>query len=433
MFSIAQQVNMDISTRSAGSFQSPGSLRSRASSIVSTGTKTSITTIPPPTTTWIDTSTSIGTMASTLTSPNGVDVQLGGHRAYRLTARPGSILSIRSFDHPCPPYSSLPIISPATFSPNAQRFDTSMGLAWQNTVQTSRPSSPNGSLSNPPTSIAVPRSPSLAGGTSYPSSRPSTPPTTTSSPDPESSNALSSHYTRIVRTIDTAHTAELTRRDELHAQHLATMRHEIDAAYRQEFRAQQAEVMQVRMETERTMEEERREVQRVVEETEARYVRAVHTVTGDAEKRADEAEAKWKEEEVKLRADMTAMETRWQVEKIVRESRHTDDHDDWVIQMEKARMEVEETWEQRWRGRDLVEREVALMRAEETTQREKCSEARWLNALNTLLTTDQVEAIQKAVEAQAIEEAEEQPVRLLDRRTRCGIIESRFTIKRCWS
>ena len=57
------------------------SLRSRASSIVSTSTKTSITTLPQP-------------APSSSTHPSGsIDVLLG-QRNFRITARPGSVLSI---------------------------------------------------------------------------------------------------------------------------------------------------------------------------------------------------------------------------------------------------------------------------------------------------------------------------------------------------
>lgn len=181
------------------SLRSRTSSLSRASSIISTGTKTSIGTYSQP-----------QPPSQELYPPtNGIDVLLG-RRNFRITARPGSILSISSFDQPAPPYEpySTANQSTTTLAPTPSQDAL--------TERTSSPSSPSSPSAN----------------------------------DPENANALSQHYTRVVRTIDTNHRAEiarleashtdaLARLDALHLSTLAATRHDIDAAYRKEIKARE--------------------------------------------------------------------------------------------------------------------------------------------------------------------------------------------------
>ena len=167
------------------------SIRSRASSVVSTGTKMSIGTIQEE------------------QHPTGIDVLLG-RRNFRLTRRPGSILSISSFDQPAPPYEgpSEPSSSIATLTsahvPNTSPLAV---YPYMTSSQSNDQVDQNQNNSTPvPESLA---------SSIHPSDTP---------------NALFHHYTEIVRTIDANNQAEIARlssaqehRNAEHAAQLASL------------------------------------------------------------------------------------------------------------------------------------------------------------------------------------------------------------------
>lgn len=171
------------------------SFRSRASSVISTGTKFSISTLP------IENHHIDGVLHGQLSQEHPhIDGVLNGH-ASRISARPASMYSYRSAEHPLPAYEDsqgqLPI-QPAT---------------------TTSVEDPNHHHHHPPTP---------------------------SSTDPE--NALSMHYGRVVRTIDENHAHQVSRLNQTHAQEIAAIRHAIDHAYRKELKAKDREVERIREE-----------------------------------------------------------------------------------------------------------------------------------------------------------------------------------------
>ena len=64
----------------------------------------------------------------------------------------------------------------------------------------------------------------------------------------ELENALTAHYGRVVRTIDENHARELLQITQAHERQLAAVRHEIDQAYRKEWKVKNREVEKVREE-----------------------------------------------------------------------------------------------------------------------------------------------------------------------------------------
>ncbi|MCJ1472150.1 hypothetical protein MMC13_000797 [Lambiella insularis] len=256
------------------------SLRSRASSIISTGTKTSIGTLAHP-------HAQAASLPSEPAQAGAIDVLLGGQRNFRITARPGSILSISSFDQPAPPYESLPSphVHTATPLPSpTPPTKTSTPTPPPHDPEPNSPPSPNPALR--------PRSSRHA---HFASPTPSPPP----SPSPPLS-PTPSHYTRIVRTIDENHRAELAAVAATHAAALAATRNDIDAAYRIALRAKDAEMV--------------------------RAQEALYAVNEG------------------LKAEQKAREEEWrgELEKTEREAER---------RVQRARNEVEELWEGRWRER----------------------------------------------------------------------------------
>ena len=166
------------------------SLRSRASSIISTGTKFSISTMPQ------------GNIH--------IDGVIEGSNV-RVSTRPASIYSIRSMAPSLPPYEESQI-----FEASTPATSHTGGLHPLQNVSTAA------------------HDPDL----------PPTPSTT----DAENANALSQHYGRIVRTIDENHSRQLSRTYQAHAQELAATRNAIDQAYRTELRAKDREVERIREE-----------------------------------------------------------------------------------------------------------------------------------------------------------------------------------------
>lgn len=187
--------------------QSAASLRSRASSVVSTGTKISISTLPQE---------ESENFEAIVAVPNP-----------RVNARRHSLLSIASHEQPAPPYDHRQILDGPYFSSYRH------GPAVEGQVPTS-------TVDN----FYVP---------------PASPPT-------DSENALSMHYGRVVRTIDENQAQEILRLTQAHEtelnaarqeilrlaqkneKDLAATRHEIDQAYRKVLNAKTREVEKFREE-----------------------------------------------------------------------------------------------------------------------------------------------------------------------------------------
>ena len=259
------------------------SIRSRASSVISTGTKTSI-----------------GTYEEQHSA--GIDVLLGT-RNFRITARPGSILSISSFDCPAPAYEAHASSHAATPSAPARVPRTNsapLGTQPQNFTS---------SQTTLPTPKAMsPHTPHLSSRESSPPS----PPVSPSAVDPE--NAISQHYTRVVRTIDANHHEEVARLKSTHAAELAQIRHDIDQAYRKELKAKDAQIEHIREETSKAISE--------IED------RCMH----ELELRSRELDS--------VRNAMEELEVRLAEE--------------WAEKVERARNAVEDQWELRWQDRARI-------------------------------------------------------------------------------
>ncbi|MCJ1397837.1 hypothetical protein MMC11_001033 [Xylographa trunciseda] len=278
------------------------SLRSRASSVVSTGTKTSIGTLanpnyqpdsPPP----------------ECSQTAGIDVLLG-HRNFRITARPGSVLSISSFDHPAPPYDGpLPTGTGHTIL-NPSEFETP-DPASHAVLNTAAPSPPFRSSRSA-------RSVHFASPIHSPSH--SLPPSPSLSPSLPSPPTLSQHYTHVVRTIDANHRAEIASLTASHTAALASTRNAIDAAYRVALRARDAEVETLRQENAAAI----------------AAIEARHKAATDAEEDRQRAEAE------RHAASMRAVEETHRAE-MARE------REAWAKEVGRARNEVEDMWEARWR------------------------------------------------------------------------------------
>lgn len=209
------------------------SLRSRASSVISTGTKISIGTLPQE------------EHQSTETGFPGRNWRIHSGRRH-------SLLSFTSHDQPAPPY---------------DEGDGSYLSSYQYT-------------------------PNIIGQTRSPAAEDHDGPSI--SPLIDSENALSMHYSRVVRTIDgnqaqeiqrltQEHERELTTcRDEIqrlaeaHAKELASLRHEIDQAYRKEWKAKNREVEKIREETNTRVATLEIELQRLITTHEDTVLRMQH-------------------------------------------------------------------------------------------------------------------------------------------------------------
>lgn len=159
------------------------------------------------------------------------------------------------------------------------------------------------------------------------------------SPPSDSENALSMHYSRVVRTIDgnqaqeiqrltEEHERELTAcRDEIqhlvgaHEKELAAMRHEIDQAYRKEWKAKNREVEKIREEANTVVATLQIEVERLITTHEDTVLRMQH-------------------------------ETSEQIMRL--EKAHE-------VAVDKARNAIEDLWETRWSDRTRIVKEEAHM------------------------------------------------------------------------
>lgn len=271
------------------------SLRSRASSVISTGTKISIGTLPQE-------EAQIGITEAGFAGRNWRPLNIGN------SGRPQSLLSFTSHDQqPAPPYEiedgDGPYLSSYRYSPPNNIIDQQQ--------QQQR------------NSLAV------EGHHDGPSI----------SPPSDSENALSMHYSRVVRTIDgnqaqeiqrltEEHQRELTAcRDEIqhlaeaHEKKLAAMRHEIDQAYRKEWKAKNREVEKIR-----------EEANTVVATLELEIERLITT-----------------QEESVLRMQDETSEQIMRLEKA---------HELAIV---KARNAIEDLWESRWSDRSHIVKEEAHM------------------------------------------------------------------------
>ena len=164
------------------------SVRSGASSIVTTSPKFSISTLPNEEYTRIDDT---------------------NRRSRRSTAlRPRSIFSVASYEPSLPPYDVAQ--ATATTGPSYDRHNAEI-IGQPARVPDSDQQSP-----------------------------------TTSVVDPE--NALSMHYGRVVRVIDQNHLDQMRRLKEAHQEELGKVRHAIDQTYRKEFKARDREMEKMREE-----------------------------------------------------------------------------------------------------------------------------------------------------------------------------------------
>ncbi|KAL9109885.1 MAG: hypothetical protein Q9187_008117 [Circinaria calcarea] len=257
------------------------SVRSRASSTISTGTKFSIATLP---------------YEDQFPNPTAIDVLLGS-RNIRLTSRPDSVLSITSSTQP-PPYEVPPEI-----------YGASTPLAIS-------PTDRNGSQDYITASVS--RTPTQSQSPSPSQSQPASPNTATTF---DHENALSQYYTQVVRTIDANHHAELARLKTTHIAELASTRHAIDAAYRRELKSKDLHVEQIRRESakevadiedkcrklleerDRQMEQLRQESAGRIADTEAKCISTIKDLMQECEARVHKAtnevedlwEGRWKD------------------------------------------------------------------------------------------------------------------------------------------
>ncbi|KAI4179930.1 MAG: hypothetical protein L6R41_007555 [Letrouitia leprolyta] len=244
------------------------SVRSRASSIVTTTTKFSVETLSQD-----DQSSIFAPRERQRPEP---------------TARPRSLASITSIARPAPPYGAI--------------YDSTLLVPSHQNVESQLPqmrsiAAESGSIDE---AIAPFPGPSLhISGTATPS--PSTPPDLDDDP-----RAQITYYNHVVRTLDQNYTAELERLRAQHEQELATIRNDIDAAYRTQWKAKNREIEKIR-------EEAAVEIDQAQQET--------------------------------LEIERELSELREQRDEVMR------------VLVEKARHEVEDLWEKRWRDRTRVERE----------------------------------------------------------------------------
>lgn len=179
--------------------------RSRASSVISTGTKFSISTMPP--------------------GHFHIDGVLEGSN--RRSTRPTSLYSVRSMTSSLPPYEGHQPMDAIVYSGHHRQH-----LSAIETSSTSRDQQPMPSGGNSPEQPLTPS-------------------------DPE--NTLTMHYGRVVRTIDENHARQLARIRQDHEQELALTRNAIDEAYRKEFKLKNREIERIREEAANEVEQVRQE------------------------------------------------------------------------------------------------------------------------------------------------------------------------------
>ncbi len=281
-------------------FDAEGSLRSRASSVISTGTKFSFSTLPQGTY-HIDEVLEGNSQNSSNNSGNGIPRSNA--------ARPGSLYSVRSIATSLPPYEGHAPSSDAALA-------TLLVPENNGSHQVATPT---------PATVTTPGTAAADNYSQQPPPQPTTPSSSSSSSsstplDPE--NSLSMHYGRVVRHIDETHRRQVARINLAHEQELAAMRDAIDKAYRKEFSAKDREMERIRAEAADDMarleESKVREVDFMREEGEVRVV----ALEGELERVRGEAE----EREGELR-------------------------EGFEKRLEKACNAIEDVWEGRWKDR----------------------------------------------------------------------------------
>ncbi|KAL8726177.1 MAG: hypothetical protein Q9181_006156 [Wetmoreana brouardii] len=258
----------------------PASLRSRASSIVTTTTKFSL---------------------ETLSQDDGSSVGAQRERSrFGYNDRPRSMLSMTSIAHPAPPYSEA--VDPSLLLPSHYNGDFQSQQQFPAPLEDrlSEAVSVNEALT-PPESPGV-AIPSLQSPIDDPDENP---------------RARAAYYSNVVRTLDQNYTAAVERLRQEHAQAIAMTRHDIDQAYRTQWKQKNREIERIREEAAVAKD---REVDQVRTENEARVKALEEKVNGlenelDGQKQSQDAA------------------------------------------IEKARHEIEDLWEKRWRDRIKIERE----------------------------------------------------------------------------
>ena len=254
------------------------SLRSRASSIVTTTTKFSLETLSQ------DDQSSIGT-------------QWDGYRAGR-RERPRSMISMTSIARPAPPYSEA-VNSGSSANHEHGILQLQLGLLAEAARQPSETVSLN---------EALPPSPG-------PSEAATPLPESPVDPD-ENPHTQAAYYSNVVRTLDQNYTAAIEHLRQEHVQEIATTRHDIDQAYRAQWKVKNQQIERIREEAARARDEEIASLRALYEE-------------------------RYKDMEEKV----LRLEKELQAEK-----------DKQQVPVEKARHEVEDVWERRWSDRNEVEK-----------------------------------------------------------------------------
>lgn len=155
------------------------------------------------------------------------------------------------------------------------------------------------------------------------------------------------YYSNVVRTLDSNYTAEVERLRQKHAQELAVTRHDIDQAYRAQWKAKN------------------REIEKIREEAAAAKDVEVHAIRVKSELRVARLEEKVRQLETMLteQAEMKDEEHRRAIN--------------------KARHEIEDLWEKRWSDRSRVESEererAEMKRQARLVEKAATRDANWLD------------------------------------------------------
>ncbi|KAI4201524.1 MAG: hypothetical protein LQ346_002160 [Caloplaca aetnensis] len=214
------------------------SLRSRASSIVTTTTKFSLETLSQ------DDRSSIGALRD--------------WQRPTPASRPRSLRSMTSIARPAPPYTAM-LDSDLLLLPTHQNGDFQPPAGPQ-AEPTTRPAAVSAAAS---TAEVLPPSPS-AGSTASPRDGAESP-----TDDPDNPRArIITYYNLVVRTLDQNYTASLEKLRAQHASDLASTRHSIDAAYRAQWKAKNREIEVIRQEAAREIEEVKKESAKELESLE---------------------------------------------------------------------------------------------------------------------------------------------------------------------
>lgn len=294
------------------------SLRSRASSVISTGTKFSFSTLPQGT-------YHIDEVLERNNSQSSRDSNSSGNgnpRTNYAAARPGSLYSVRSVATSLPPYED--------HAPPSSLDDATLA----NTVHF--PTEGGGARVATTTMPAVTTTGAVDNNSQPPSS-----------PTLDLENSLSMHYGRVVRHIDETHRRQVARINLAHEQELAAVRDAIDKVYRKEFKVKDREIERIRAEAAgdaAALEESKvREVDRVRDEGEAK----IKVLEGEVEA-------------VRKECEEVAARLRWEAEEREKEMR-----EGFEKAMEKACNAIEDVWEGRWKDRSKFGIEEARRRLED--------------------------------------------------------------------